>query len=267
MDRSSLLSNKRILSRKQPCVSLRLRKCRKLKTVDVSCRPGAGLGLSICDSLVKELGPGRIDVTSEVDVGSEISVTLPLDFVYKPSPNSFPFTLDFQNASKLTSRRIISDELDALLGPLSQMFPSDLAPQPIPPSPTPLSVSSHSIERSLHPPEIVSQQAVAAVQVSTTTPVQNDLATEVAKLAIASSEEVDASLLPISSPLPTTKINEDQAQLKARMEDEVAAATVRQRNVQEQRKASIAPDVHVLFADDNPVARNILVKLFTVKVS
>lgn len=215
---------------------------------------------------MKGLGPGRIDVTSELGAGSEISVTLPLDFVYKPSPNSFPFTLDFQNASRLTSRRIISDELDALLGPLSQMLPSDLVPQPVPPSPTSLTLSSQPIERSLHPPEVVSQQAVAAVQVSITTPVQDDLATEVAELAIASSEEVDSSLLPISSPLSTTKTHEDQAQLNAKMEEE-AAADARQRNVPEQRKASVAPDVHVLFADDNPVARNILVKLFTVKVS
>lgn len=71
----------------------------------------------------------------------------------------------------------------------------------------------------------------------------------------------------MSSPLPAAEIDEEQAQLNARKEAEAAAANARQKKVEEQRKASVAPDVHVLFADDNPVARNILVKLFTGKVS
>jgi len=233
---------------------------------------------------VKRLGPGRIDVTSQLDAGTEISVTLPLDFVYKQPANSFPFNFNSQNTSRPTSsRRIISDELNKLLGPPSQMLPSEATtPPPVPPSPSTSFTPSFSSpnKRNLRPPQVDFPHAVAAVQASLASPVQapetgptlpsfgqDDLAIEAAKLAIATTQEVDSSLIPMSSPLPVTAIDEEQAQLNARKEEEARAANARQKKVEEQRKKSVAPDVHVLFADDNPVARNILVKLFTGKVS
>ncbi|GAA6026671.1 hypothetical protein JCM10207_003402, partial [Rhodosporidiobolus poonsookiae] len=73
--------------------------------------PGAGLGLSICDTIIKRMG-GKLDVVSELGRGTQMTVTLPLDFDNASSPTS-----DQSPFLPRVKRRIISDELAALLQP------------------------------------------------------------------------------------------------------------------------------------------------------
>lgn len=71
---------------------------------------GAGLGLSIVDSIVKRMG-GKLDVASQSGLGTSITVTLPLDFLAgRSSPRSSP-------ALPRIVRRNISEELARLLQP------------------------------------------------------------------------------------------------------------------------------------------------------
>ncbi|GAA6060415.1 hypothetical protein JCM10212_002183 [Sporobolomyces blumeae] len=256
---------------------------------------GAGLGLSICDSIVKRMD-GRIDVSSQVNVGTEIAVSLPLDFVTPAPTSGFPFTpAARERTGGPTTRRVISDELNKLLGSGPPELPSTI-------------VSTHASSRMssvVHTPQtpgtpgdvrptardIAFSDAVAAVQASMSTPLgspvlerrepnlaaavatQDDLAIEAAKLALTTSHGIESTMLPMISPVAVA----EQAMAACRKVTEQAHAAalnnapstvepeIVKRRVDERRKASVAPDCHVLCADDNPVARNILIKLFTGK--
>ncbi|GAA5977969.1 hypothetical protein JCM5350_006284 [Sporobolomyces pararoseus] len=248
---------------------------------------GVGLGLSICDSIVKRLGPGRIDVSSELGVGTEISVTLPLDFIgpQQSSTNSFPFNLGSMSRPQTSTRRVISNELDDLFSDASKILPqspavskppsrssaeSTVVPQPattpIPPPSKPPSVDFPSAVAALH----VTLSAVPESEGQTNNS-PDELAIEAAKLAISTTQQVESSVIPMSSPEgletngdPLTVTKEVKAASLEGMSVKGVVKAV-EKKLEAQRKVSIAPDIHVLFADDNPVARNILTKLFTGK--
>lgn len=234
---------------------------------------------------MKRLGPGRIDVSSEVGVGTEISVTLPIDFVCsQTNASSFPFEFTAANRPRTSSRRIISDELNNLFGDPSNLLPATPVAVPIPTftstsTPSPAHPPSPAANGSIaQPPQVDFPSAVAAFH-TTLSPTPeaeansgpDELTIEAAKLAIASSQEVQSSIIPMSSPSAAGSFDA----LEAKGQGQTAAAPPataisRPKTVAPtlgpQSKVSIAPDVHVLFADDNPVARNILIKLFTGKV-
>ena len=115
----------------------------KLFTPFVQANPfasGAGLGMSICATIVKRLG-GEIDVASVVGKGTTIRLTLPVEFTPdscppSPSPDSpqsgaptprqtYSPTTPRQSSAPLwsprVSTRIISDELMALFSPGSRL--------------------------------------------------------------------------------------------------------------------------------------------------
>ncbi|GAA6018479.1 hypothetical protein JCM11491_007012 [Sporobolomyces phaffii] len=232
---------------------------------------GVGLGLSICDSIVKRLGPGRIDVSSELGIGTEISITLPMNFVAaQPSTDSFPFNFGSSNRTGTSSRRIISSELDDLFENPTRVRSAPDPSTTREPSSTSKSVAPADDSPTQMPP--VDFPTTAAAFHSTLSPLtdadENDgpdeVAIEAAKVAIATNQLLESTVIPMSSP-KTVGNREESGALVPALSVEATAVEVLAKKVEQQRKASIAPDVHVLFADDNPVARNILIKLFTGK--
>ncbi|GAA5941688.1 hybrid sensor histidine kinase/response regulator [Sporobolomyces koalae] len=244
---------------------------------------GAGLGLSICESIVRRLGPGRIDVASQEGIGTRITVTLPIDFVGHEHGETGPTSGCACRPS--ASRKIISDELEALLRTSPNLPAPTILVESVsgataqPSSSRSMQSPACSGRDSLRSPDINFSEAVAAVQASLLptsastngsakpTPDQDDLAVETAKLAISSTQPIESSIIPMASP---PKIEEDErAQLDLNsgpvsvpaVSNAIKTATP----ATSAAKASVAPDVRVLFADDNPLARNILTKLLTGK--
>ncbi|GAA5886580.1 hypothetical protein JCM16303_006618 [Sporobolomyces ruberrimus] len=91
---------------------------------------GAGLGMSICDTIIRRMG-GRLDVTSALGEGTTVRILVPLEFceledTYLPGSPTLPSSIssadvpppsrkrEFSNAMR---RRIISDELTSLFNP------------------------------------------------------------------------------------------------------------------------------------------------------
>ncbi|GAA6039138.1 hypothetical protein JCM8097_005344 [Rhodosporidiobolus ruineniae] len=223
--------------------------------------PGAGLGLSICDNIIKRLG-GKLDVWSELGVGTSFTATLPLEFTAPPEAQPSPARAPSLPRIK---RRVISDELAALLQP-RDLTPSDSRSKPIldnDTTPTPATAdraTDHAdfsaavaatqaslaprmpIKAALAPP---TPPAPSLAPSTLTTRVlggkadAEDLVVEAAKLSLSSSSAVATASLPApdASTFPTPSHPVKAARRK----------------------------VKVLCAEDNPIARNILVKLFTGK--
>ncbi|GAA5863031.1 hypothetical protein JCM1840_002443 [Sporobolomyces johnsonii] len=263
---------------------------------------GAGLGLSICDTIVKRMG-GRIDVISQLGHGTEMIVTLPLDFVSSPanaaSTTSGPGSASYSSPN--LTRRIISDELGKLLqpGPSHILAPTpspssadNAALSAAPPSPLP---GPPKPKPPAPPPQIDFEDAVEAAQASlgstsTNTPARDggdatvirtradaeDLVVEAAKLSISSSQGVEQSALPMVSSRALSEADAAKQQptglgltdLGLPAPEILSAKPLPQlvkEEMEERKKHSVAPGVRVLFADDNPVARNILTKLLAGK--
>ncbi|KAM0753373.1 hypothetical protein T439DRAFT_379064 [Meredithblackwellia eburnea MCA 4105] len=226
---------------------------------------GAGLGMSICDTIVKRMS-GKIDVVSTLGKGTTIRVAVPLNFlppqVDTDSPDRSPsFTRTKPSLSpggtSLFQCRIISDELGNLFNPAG---------------------SSHVLSTPQFEREGFDfSQAVEAVQASIGStrklgrvPSKRvkrsimlggkledaDLASEAAKLTIsetlATSPPKPPSFFDIV-PAPSTAVN-----ISNISRDPAAIAPA-------PPNGGLAPDVRVLIADDNPIARNILAKLFSGK--
>lgn len=232
--------------------------------------------------MVKRLGPGRIDVSSELGVGTEFSVTLPMDFVCSTAAadheKGFPFSVGSRQRPETSTRKVISSQLNQLFGHASDILPptkqqsqghpaSATADDAARPPPVPSSVSSGP------PAPVDFPSAVAALHSTLSSILEaeadpnnspDELAIEAAKLAIAATQQVESSVIPMSSPSAVEK-GPEVADL-ANGTGPTNGDEVR-RMAREKRQSSVAPDIHVLFADDNPVARNILTKLFTGKVS
>ncbi|GAA5903808.1 hypothetical protein JCM5296_003931 [Sporobolomyces johnsonii] len=263
---------------------------------------GAGLGLSICDTIVKRMG-GRIDVISQLGHGTEMIVTLPLDFVSSPanaaSTTSGPGSASYSSPN--LTRRIISDELGKLLQPGPSHI---LAPTPSPSSADNAALSAaspsppHGPPKSkppAPPPQIDFEDAVEAAHASlgstsTNTAARDggdaaairtradaeDLVVEAAKLSISSSQGVEQSALPMVSSRALSEADVAKQQptglgltdVGLLAPESLSAKPLPQlvkEEMEERKKHSVAPGVRVLFADDNPVARNILTKLLAGK--
>ncbi|BGP39437.1 hypothetical protein JCM10450v2_003390 [Rhodotorula kratochvilovae] len=243
---------------------------------------GAGLGLSIVDSIVKRMG-GKLDVASQLGVGTAMTVTLPLDFLASessppPSPPSSPYL-------PRIIRRNVSEELGRLLQPSTgadsaassstgrARAPPGLGPLPLASAHVPAPMSTTPIS------ELDFDQAVSAMQASLlpppapTSPLRSprsqpaqlsrggslrrpgepprklsaraddeELAVEAAKLSIGSVGDVKSRMVPMADPMDGLPPEEEKAPSRG----------ARRR-------------VRVLVAEDNPIARNILIKLLNGK--
>ncbi|GAA5904799.1 hybrid sensor histidine kinase/response regulator [Sporobolomyces salmoneus] len=232
---------------------------------------GVGLGLSICDSIIKRLGPGRLDVTSELGVGTEVSITLPIEFIgsQQSTASSFPFDIH----TGTSTRRMVSTELDNLFFHASDILPTPEAQARETATATnaspPVSSLHHSPTIS-KPPPVDFPSAVSALQSTLSAVLEieakpnsgaDELVIEAAKLAISATQQVESSVIPMSSP---GAIVVEEKEIRNSFPATIATESVTTQ-VQKQRTTCIAPDLHVLFADDNPVARNVLIKLFSGK--
>ena len=104
------------------------------KGAQVHPRAGTGLGLTICKELVGRLG-GRIDVSSEVGVGSQFSFTLPLDDL--DCSETEILALNFDDPAELntpipkfTGRVLVVDDLRdirTLIGQFVQLTGAEVA--------------------------------------------------------------------------------------------------------------------------------------------
>ncbi|GAA5926102.1 hypothetical protein JCM3775_005204 [Rhodotorula graminis] len=245
---------------------------------------GAGLGLSIVDSIVKRMG-GKLDVASQLGLGTAITVTLPLDFTIHPSSPLVPPSLP------RIVRRNISEELSRLLRPRphepTPQSSTSTSAQTAPLAPgrqrsTTLSSRSGDIavpaglSKAASPIEELSfDEAVSAMHASLESPhpspssapgdakrtrrpsmrrldephrqvsaraVEDDLAVEAAKLSLSGVGDKARIVTPMKDPLlPSPPL------------EEPPSPGFRRRKVR------------VLIAEDNPIARNILVKLLTGK--
>ncbi|GAA5906724.1 hypothetical protein JCM6882_003285 [Rhodosporidiobolus microsporus] len=225
--------------------------------------PGAGLGLSICDNIIKRLG-GKLECWSQVGVGTTMTVTLPLEFT--PSADLQPANGDSRPSYPRTKRRVISEELARLLRPSSppssaarpnfersSSFVSTLSSNASVDFPTAVEVTQAALFPSS--PHVHSGPALPP---TSRTPLQprspsaashsnrilgaaaehEDLVIEAAKLSLSSAPQVASTVLPVAEVPSPSKV-------------EKASPTSRR--------------VKVLACEDNPIARNILVKLFTGK--
>ncbi|GAA5977708.1 hypothetical protein JCM11641_001384 [Rhodosporidiobolus odoratus] len=218
---------------------------------------GAGLGLSIVDSILKRLG-GKLEVASELGVGTTMSVTLPIDFT--TSPQSTPKSPSLHASLPRVSRRIISDEIAALLRPAltsptlphtdSSEFPSNTS----------------STDGSIHEVDFSATVSAAQASLAQASSVSTGSTPPAALLRSPSSTSSIASRV--------LGITEEEESLvvgaaKLSLSRLSSAASVRveplKGSSKDKQAQSIAPDVKVLCADDNRVALNILIKLFSGK--
>lgn len=259
----------------------------KLFTPFVQANPfasGAGLGMSICATIVKRLG-GEIDVASEVGKGTTIRLVLPVEFdpdscPPSPSPDSAHSGLPTprQMYSPTTPRqstghwgprlstRVISDELMALFSPGSRLAQTPFE-----------EAADFDFGRAVD----AAQQAMLDDQpklrrIPSTKrrqkPIVNDLASpsdfadELAKLTLseAATSPPAVSGFDLRPPPSSAMARRRAPPLPAMPKDVPQPVTMPAPPPFSPKRL---PKVHVLFADDNAIARNILSKLFSGKVS
>ncbi|GAA6058264.1 hypothetical protein JCM3770_004330 [Rhodotorula araucariae] len=245
---------------------------------------GAGLGLSIVDSIVKRMG-GRLDVASQVGVGTSMTVTLPLDFLASPySPSTSPPDSPFLPR---VVRRNVSEELGRLLQPSPSAevslgpatgrarAPTGLAPLP-PPSPTARPQPSTTPTSELDFDQAVSaMQAALASSPAPVSPPDRSPASKEAQLARGTSlrrpgepprklsaRAVEEDLAIDAAKLTISNVG-DAASRRVPMVDPLEGLSSEE--VEQSHSRGARRKVRVLVAEDNPIARNILVKLLSGK--
>ncbi|GAA5866559.1 hypothetical protein JCM8547_005459 [Rhodosporidiobolus lusitaniae] len=224
---------------------------------------GAGLGLSITEAILQRLG-GKLDVWSQQGVGTNMTITIPFDFLPSADSANSPRPPSPPKATlPRIKRRVISEELATLL----RSNPNHRTPQSDTrslPSITPIEERDSmdfgqavSATRAAlfpapsgpyiaEPPSLLKR---TSSRTSRRTPVpkpvlaapagQEELVVEVAKLSLSASPAVVAASSPTIGSFADSP-SEEQAKKPG-------------------------GKVKVLCADDNTIARNILVKLFTGK--
>ncbi|BGP31509.1 hypothetical protein JCM10296v2_003274 [Rhodotorula toruloides] len=216
---------------------------------------GAGLGLSIVDTILKRMG-GKLDVSSQLGAGTHMRITVPLDFV--PTPTSPPTDSPLP---RLRTRNI-SAELRHFLqhGPSSLLASrsatsSRAASLSLPLDGTALSLSPVPATPALAKVDFDAAVAAAAATFPFPRPTDSaqppppgaeagveDLVVDAAKLSLAS------ATAGLSSPMKGTS--------DPPREDGPPTSASEQGGRRQ---------VKVLVAEDNPIGRNILVKLLSGK--
>ncbi|KAI5475998.1 hypothetical protein MNV49_000511 [Pseudohyphozyma bogoriensis] len=259
---------------------------------------GAGLGMSICDTLVKRMG-GKIDVMSQVGKGTTIRVTLPLTFVVPVTvddPNAFfPAKAPTNGTSDQTHqkhehktsyrRRIISDELGTLLATPGEKPAFDFSQSNSLDSPA-FALELPSIEPfTLSPPE----PRAAKIRLAPISPPLDSPGTPgTPGSQDATTPKILSAGLGIdgNASTPTTMAGKEVSPTPPSVFPFPAIATPKVASVGEPEPVmettpmsppapasapaqpsaagptSLFPDVNVLVADDNVIARNIMAKLF-----
>ncbi|GAA5841100.1 hypothetical protein JCM11251_008018 [Rhodosporidiobolus azoricus] len=230
---------------------------------------GAGLGLSICENILERLG-GKLECWSKPGVGTIMTVTLPLEF---SAPSEAPDSNgDRPLSHPSVQRRVISDELSLLLqhgpggGHASPASPTPSAGRPgfervasyrsamssnsidfptaveatsatlfpsSPPVESPVRENTSKPSPPARPPLVSSRSNRILGAVGE----HEDLVVEAAKLSLSSTPAVASTILPTAHPPQEPSLP----------------------------KGSTLRRVKVLACEDNPIARNILIKLFTGK--
>ncbi|BGO91032.1 hypothetical protein NBRC10512_000161 [Rhodotorula toruloides] len=216
---------------------------------------GAGLGLSIVDTILKRMG-GKLDVSSQLGVGTLMRITIPLDFV--PTPNSPPTD---SSLPRLRTRNI-SAELRHVLqhGPSSLLASrsttrSRAASLSLPLDGTALSLSPLPATPALATVDF--DAAVAATAATFPYPLPTDSAPPPPLGAKEGPEDLvgDAAKLSLSS--ATAGLSFESTPVPGLQPvGEMQPSTAKQGRGRQ---------VKVLVAEDNPIGRNILVKLLNGK--
>ncbi|GAA5946131.1 hypothetical protein JCM3765_000128 [Sporobolomyces pararoseus] len=246
---------------------------------------GAGLGMSICDTIIRRMG-GRLDVTSALGEGTTVRILVPLEFCQLdeaslPSSPILPSSISstevppparHRKLSTSTSfrRRVISDELTSLFNP-GQPLASPFEEQ----SKFDFSKAVSNAQASLIQPGNLkripssssgsSQQHPRKPSFLGRTGTDEDFIDEMAKLSVGTA----------SSPQPTSQqpANGDFFSLPP-SSDSLAGRTpspqgdtvaAQARFIPSSPSKRFAERVRVLIADDNAIGRSILTKLFSGK--
>ncbi|KAM0745676.1 hypothetical protein T439DRAFT_330489 [Meredithblackwellia eburnea MCA 4105] len=237
---------------------------------------GAGLGMSICESIVRRLG-GKIDVLSTLGKGTTMRVTLPLTFVTRTptvasprrEPSSYLLGKPTRSADRIAfRRRVLSDELGTFLAtPGSEKGGFDFG-QAIEDQERPMELVLPPLSKAKPQPSVMGEKEEAP-----------DFAFEVSRLTLT------GLTLPKMPPLKLKRVNDDPVPLLdspdtptgttptgttpsgASQTTPTAASALRVSDWLSHKipEDSIAPDVRVLVAEDNPIAANILIKLLSGK--
>lgn len=196
---------------------------------------------SVVDSIVRRMG-GNLAVTSRLGVGTTMTISLPLDLIISSTAKQ---SLESEGTRRRTTQRNISREL-------SQMMPARSEAESTGVSAMDFESAVHSTQESLR--TVSAQQRplrpVLARQASERAD-QEALVVDVAKLTFSKAVTTpNGTSVPMRDPLEPAQ---DPAAEQAPDSSSDAAGH--------------RPAVRVLIAEDNPISRNILIKLLTGKVS
>ncbi|ORY74544.1 hypothetical protein BCR35DRAFT_306686 [Leucosporidium creatinivorum] len=216
---------------------------------------GAGLGMSICQTIVHRMG-GEISVRSVHGQGTKISITLPVEMLAEDPQPPTPFTLSSTTTPTSSAfptpgatngnppapfrTRIISQELATIFNP----GPAHLVLSSSPRSEIKALDFSQAVEAAAASKTLVRMPSARRPRrgsVLGRRGDQEDIVVEAAKLGYA-----------------TVLAGEEGDPSGTKLAKEIAASMPKEKK-EKVRK------VRVLVADDNPIARNIFTKLFTVK--
>ncbi|GAA6059846.1 hypothetical protein JCM10212_003758 [Sporobolomyces blumeae] len=252
---------------------------------------GAGLGMSICDTIIRRMG-GRLDVTSTLGEGTTVRILVPLEFceLDDPTPQASPdLPVPICDATKQlpppprrrqTSvsyrRRVISDELTSLFSPGAPLgSPGDeLATFDF----------SHAVsaaQASLTPPTLRRSSSTKSSQKSGRyrsssflgrKGTDTDFVDEMAKLSVgtASSPQAIQHAPPNGDffslqKAPASSNGGDQASFSAFADAKNGVSPLQDGFIPTTPSKRLAERVRVLIADDNAIGRSILSKLFLGK--
>ena len=193
----------------------------------------------VVDSIVRRMG-GKLDVTSRFGLGTTMTISLPLDVIVSTSTKQ---SLRLERSPKETTERNISAEL-------AQMIPgrSEAAST---------GVSAMDFESTVNCTQESLRNAPPSAR-----PLRPSLARQASERADEEALVVDVAKLTFSNAVttPNGTVVPMQDPLQAQPVSPAVAGDVR-------KPEPDRPKLRVLIAEDNPISRNILIKLLTGKVS
>ncbi|GAA5889083.1 hypothetical protein JCM6882_009737 [Rhodosporidiobolus microsporus] len=241
---------------------------------------GAGLGLSIVEQIIRRMG-GKVDVTSALGKGTTIRITVPLEFC-PPAPDpktplptpSLPPSIAHTprpraaslSISQLTfRRRIISDELASLFDPGTKLASPFLETAGYD-----FAQAVEAAQASLGKPKLGRVPTLRRKRSGLgSKATEGDLVDEMAKLSVGAASSPQAASLhaPGGSYFAIPRTAVEQANVETPVAQVGVAAPLPSPSsfIPATPKSRFASRARVLIADDNPIGRSILAKLFQGK--